>query len=173
MAVFFTSDLHLGHRAVLDICSRPFHSVDDMNAELIANINERVGTGDTFWVLGDVSYRINHEEAETLLHQINCNDLRLVCGNHDKDWSEIGLFTEVCDYKELKLDGRRVCLMHYPIASWNGMHRGSVHLHGHSHNACAYNLSNVADGRLLWDVGVDANDYAPISWEETRDALLI
>lgn len=173
MTVFFTSDLHLGHRAVLNMCSRPFRDVDDMDVRLIANINERVGGNDTLWILGDVSYRIGREEVEALLCEISCNDLRLVRGNHDKDWSDSDLFAEVCDYKELKLDGRRVCLMHYPIASWNGMHRGSVHLHGHSHNAPDYNLSNVADGRLLWDVGVDANGYAPLSWEEIRDSLLI
>ena len=173
MAVFFTSDLHLGHRTMLDICARPFRSVEAMNEQLIKSINERVGTNDTLWILGDVSYRIGREEAEALLRQINCNDLRLVRGNHDKDWSDSDLFAEICDYKELKLDGRRVCLMHYPIASWNGMHRGSVHLHGHSHNGPDYNLANVMGERLLWDVGVDANNYAPISWEEIRDSLLI
>ena len=143
MAVFFTSDLHLGHRTMLDICARPFRSVEAMNEQLIKSINERVGTNDTLWILGDVSYRIGREEAEALLRQINCNDLRLVRGNHDKDWSDNDLFAEICDYKELKLDGRRVCLMHYPIASWNGMHRGSVHLHGHSHNGPDYNLENM------------------------------
>ena len=173
MTVFFTSDLHLGHRAVIDMCSRPFPSVEEMNAKLIESINARVKGNDTLWILGDVSYRINREEAEALLRQIRCKDVRLVRGNHDKDWSGNDLFAEVCDYKELKLDGRRVCLMHYPITSWNGMHRGSVHLHGHSHNAPEYNLTNVMDGRLLWDVGVDANQYAPISWKEIRDSLLI
>lgn len=172
MTVFFTSDLHLGHRAILGMCSRPFPSVEAMNAQLIKNINERVGANDTLWMLGDASYRIGRETAEALLRQIRCNDLRLVRGNHDKDWQDSGLFAEICDYKELKLDGRRVCLMHYPIASWNGMHRGSVHLHGHSHNVPGYNLANKMEGRLLWDVGVDANGYAPISWEEVRDALL-
>ena len=173
MTVHFTSDLHLGHRAVLTMCSRPFPSVEAMNAQLIENINERVGVNDTLWILGDVSYRIGRDAAENLLRQIRCRDLRLVRGNHDRDWSDKGLFAEICDYKELNLDGHRVCLMHYPIASCNGMHRGSVHLHGHSHNAPGYNLANVADGRLLWDVGVDANGYAPISWEDIRDSLHI
>lgn len=173
MTVFFTSDLHLGHRAILDICTRPFCSVEAMNAQLIKNVNERVAANDTLWILGDASYRINREEAEALLRRIRCSDLRLVRGNHDKNCSGSDIFAEICDYKELKLDGRRICLMHYPISSWNGMHRGSVHLHGHSHNTPEYNLENVARKRLLWDVGVDANNYAPISWEEIRESLLI
>lgn len=172
MTIHFTSDLHLGHRAVFTMRSRSFPNVEAMNAQLIKNINERVGVNDTLWILGDVSYRIGRDAAENLLRQIRCRNLRLVRGNHDRDWSDKGLFAEICDYKELNLDGRRVCLMHYPIASWNGMHRGSVHLHGHSHNAPGYNLANVADGHLLWDVGVDANGYAPISWEYIRDSLL-
>ena len=63
--------------------------------------------------------------------------------------------------------------MHYPLESWNGMHHGSFHLHGHSHNKPDYNRANVTEERLKWDVGVDANAYAPISWEEIRGSLLI
>lgn len=172
MTVYFTSDLHLGHYNMIIIAERPFEGLDEMNDTLIANINERVGEDDTLWILGDASCYIGRDEAEQLLRQINCKDLRLLRGNHDVDWSDSDLFQEVCDYKELKLDGRRVCLMHYPLFSWNGMYRGSVHLHGHSHNKPEFNQSNIEEGRLLWDVGVDANDYRPISWEEISDALL-
>lgn len=172
MTTYFTSDLHLGHLNIINIADRPFENVHEMNETLIANINERVGEDDTLWILGDISYRITRDEAEQLLRKIDCRDMRLMRGNHDKDWTGSDLFQEICDYKELKLDGRRVCLMHYPILSWNGMHRGSVHLHGHSHNKPEFNQSNMKAGRLLWDVGVDANDYMPVSWEEIRDALL-
>ncbi len=173
MTVFFTSDLHLGHENIIRMANRPFRDATDMNEQLIRNINKRVGADDELWILGDVSYRIDLKDVEALLRRIDCRNLHLVRGNHDKDWTETGLFQEICDYKELKLDGRRVCLMHYPIASWNGMHHGSVHLHGHSHNPPSYNLNNVMDGRLVWDVGVDANGFTPISWEQIRDGLLI
>lgn len=166
MTVFFTSDLHLGHASIIRMGGRPFRDVDDMNEKLIRNINERVSTADTLWMLGDVSHKISREEAAGLIRRINCKDLRLVRGNHDKDWSEFGLFAEICDYKEISLSNRRVCLMHYPLASWNGMHREAVHLHGHMHNAFDYNVYNVMEERRIWDVGVDANDYAPISWQE-------
>ncbi len=173
MTVFFTSDLHLGHENIIRMANRPFRDAAAMNKQLIQNINKRMSADDTLWILGDVSYRISREDAEALLRQINCQDLRLVRGNHDKDWADAGLFQEICDYKELRLAGRRVCLMHYPIASWNGMYHGAVHLHGHSHNPPSYNLENVRNECLVWDVGVDANDLAPISWEEICDGLLI
>ncbi|WP_165062653.1 metallophosphoesterase family protein [Adlercreutzia sp. ZJ154] len=173
MTVFFTSDLHLGHRAVLDICSRPFCDVKDMNAQLIENINRRVAVSDTLWILGNVSYRISRREAEKWLQRIKCRDIRLLRGNHDRDWTDSNIFTEVSDYRELRLDGRRICLMHYPITQWNGMHYGSIHLHGHSHNGSEYNLSNMEKRRMIWDVGVDTNDYAPVSWEDIRNALMV
>lgn len=143
-----------------------------MNTQLINNINDHVGADDTLWILGDVSHRIGRSTAESLLRQIVCKDLRIVRGNHDKDWSKSNLFTEVCYYKELSFDGQRICLMHYPIASWNGMHHGAIHLHGHAHNTPDYNAKNTANGHLIFDVGVDANHYNPISWEDIRDYLL-
>ena len=59
-------------------------------------------------------------------------------------------------YVEIALDGVALVLCHYPFRSWNGMHRGAVNLHGHSH------------GRLKplprqFDVGVDVRDYRPVT----------
>ena len=166
MTTFFTSDLHLGHKSIIGMNARPFDDVEQMNRRLISGINERVTRDDTLWVLGDVSYRASKQAVLPWLKKINCRDLRLVRGNHDKDWEGEGVFAEICDYRELGLGGRKVCLFHYPIASWNGMHRGSVHLHGHSHNTFDYNVYNVANERLVWDVGVDANGFRPISFDE-------
>jgi calcineurin-like phosphoesterase family protein len=53
-------------------------------------------------------------------------------------------------------------LMHYPIASWNGMNDGVIHLHGHVHLS---NNLRVADGKAM-DVGVDGNNYEPIELNE-------
>lgn len=173
MTVYFTSDLHLGHSAILEMTHRPFEDIDQMNARLIRSINERVSTADTLWILGDISYRLNREDASKLIRKINCRDIRLVKGNHDKEWDGYGLFREICDYKELKLDNRRVILSHYPFAVWNGMHREAVHLHGHMHNKRDYNIYNAMNERRIWDVGVDANGYQPISWEEISEALAL
>lgn len=49
---------------------------------------------------------------------------------------------------------------------WNGAGRGAIALHGHQHNHGDYNVKNLHEGILRYDVGVDANSMEPISAEE-------
>ena len=48
------------------------------------------------------------------------------------------IFEEICDYKEITdyvdKDAYKLVLSHYPILIWNGQHRGTIHLYGHTHN---------------------------------------
>ena len=61
---------------------------------------------------------------------------------------------------------QQLILFHYPIVEWARLHHGSIHLHGHQHNASDYNISNANLGLLRYDVGVDANNMTPISITE-------
>lgn len=55
------------------------------------------------------------------------------------------------------------------MVDWQGMSHGSWHLHGHIHSCGGeYNKFNLRQGLLRYDVGVDANSYAPVSLEELR-----
>ena len=45
--VFFTSDLHLGHRNIIRLCNRPFSSIDEMDECLIEKWNKKVTNADT------------------------------------------------------------------------------------------------------------------------------
>lgn len=166
--LFFTSDLHLGHRNAINHTNRPFEDIEEMNETLIRNINRTVGPNDTLYILGDCSYRIGRDKTAELLRQIHCRDLHLVKGNHDKDLSDCGIFTEIADYKELKgPDNRWLILFHYPITDWNGVRHGSLHLHGHIHSVGSdYNLENFANQNWKYDVGVDANGFRPVSLDE-------
>lgn len=58
-------------------------------------------------------------------------------------------------YAELMIDGTMLVLCHYPFRSWNGMHRGSLNLHGHSHG-------RLAPLKRQFDVGVDARGFEPV-----------
>lgn len=53
MTRFFTADLHIGHRNIIDYSHRPFRDADEMNAALVDVWNETVGPDDEVIVLGD------------------------------------------------------------------------------------------------------------------------
>lgn len=56
MAVFFTADTHFFHHSIIKYCRRPFRSVEEMNAGIIARWNAQVGKDDRIYHLGDVSF---------------------------------------------------------------------------------------------------------------------
>lgn len=64
------------------------------------------------------------------------------------------------------IDGTRVVMCHYPLLTWDKAHHGSYMLHGHVHSTVPVN-----DTHRRYDVGVDANDYAPVSWEYIKRTL--
>lgn len=53
------------------------------------------------------------------------------------------------------MDETALVLCHYPFRSWNGMHKGAVNLHGHSHGRLKPLLRQ-------FDVGVDVRDFRPV-----------
>ena len=54
--IYFTSDLHLGHKGIITMQNRPFESVEDMNRILLTNYNAVVGKDDTVYILGDICH---------------------------------------------------------------------------------------------------------------------
>lgn len=184
--LFFTSDTHYNHS---NICSattnwvgvenhtRIFNSLSQMNDELVNNINSIIGENDILIHLGDWSFG-GFEKISEFRNRILCKNIHITYGNHDhhirKDKEDIQkIFTSTHDY--LFLDIRRpsvigmaqmdkysfVC-MHYPIASWDSMSDGVIHLHGHVHLPPHL---RIGDGKSI-DVGVDGNGLKPLSLDE-------
>ena len=163
MAVWFTADTHFGHAGALSLYRRPFASVAEMNAQMIARWNQTVQPADDVWHLGDFALRTGSTAAATLLRQLRGHK-HLVTGNNDSpeivalpDWASVQA------YAELTIDARRLVLCHYAFRTWNGMAKGALNLHGHSH------------GRLKplprqTDVGVDGWDFRPIMIHQMRGA---
>lgn len=167
MTVYFTSDLHLGHKNIIKHCERPFESAEQMDQHIIANINTIVGQRDTLYILGDFTGpQTKRDGAIAYRKRIACKHVHLIQGNHDKDFRDTDCFETDTYYQKLKLAGRKIILFHYPIAEWDGKWRGAIHLHGHSHNKLEYNQRNIEQGLLRFDVGVDANGFRPVSEEE-------
>lgn len=52
--IYFTSDLHLGHMAIIHMKNRPFEDVEEMNRKLISNYNSVVHKKDTVYILSGV-----------------------------------------------------------------------------------------------------------------------
>lgn len=165
--IFFTSDTHYYHTNVIEYCNRPFKTVEEMNETLINNYNSVVGEKDTVYHLGDFAFA-NRAKAEEILNRLNGKKI-LILGNHDFDPRYNGekfykeIFHEVYYYHELKYNGTRFCLFHFPIESWNKRHRGSIHLHGHTHSTYDKRNEQVPN---RFDVGVDTWDFKPVSIEE-------
>lgn len=154
--VFFTADTHFGHAGALGLYKRPFASIAAMNAAMIERWNETVGPDDTVWHLGDFALRTSPEDATVLLRSLHGHK-RLITGNNDPtSIAALPEWDSVAAYAEVVVDDTRLVLCHYAFRTWNGMAKGAVNLHGHSH------------GRLKplprqFDVGVDVWDFQPVT----------
>lgn len=178
MNVFFTSDLHFGHFNILRYDSRPFASIAEMDAEIVARWNSVVKNEDVTYILGDVSWRSDSETAE-LLKQLNGKKI-LIVGNHDdirnigeksqKEFAEIHFgYWEIFD-KELH---KKVILSHYPIHFWNGQRKGAIMLYGHVHNMLDHEA--VKDAHKLVDalLGIQSTmiNVGCMHWDYTPQTL--
>ena len=185
--LWFTSDTHYNHA---NICSattkwidpvtcREFKSLEHMNAHLVGNINEVVGQDDILFHLGDWSFG-GFESIQKFRDQIVCKNIHIVTGNHDHHIENNrencqSLFSSVNKYVELsvkwpvgpEMQDATFVLMHFPIASWNNMARGTIHLHGHVH----FNPNMRLQGGKMMDVGCDGNGLYPIQMSEVLSIM--
>ena len=178
--IFFTSDTHINHK---NICrgvtswtgnsnrTRDFDDLEKMNSTIIDNINCRVGQDDILVHLGDFSFG-GHQHIPEFRQRIICQNIVFVLGNHDEHIQKNTdnyqtLVSSVQQYLELEVSDSKFVLSHFPIASWNNMSKGSMHLHGHVH----FNKTmKLGPGKML-DVGMDGNDFTPYSLREVIELL--
>jgi calcineurin-like phosphoesterase family protein len=161
MAVFFTADTHFGHAGARGLYRRPFASVPEMNAAMITRWNETMRADDEAWHLGDFALNTSAAAAADLLRSLHGRK-HLITGNNDPpDILSLTEWSSVQTYAEITVDETRLVLCHYAFRTWNGMAKGALNLHGHSH------------GRLKplprqYDVGVDVWDFRPVTLQELR-----
>lgn len=167
-ALFFTADPHFFHEGILKNCQRPFKNAQEMNEALIRNWNAVVPKNGQVFVLGDMFWKQGDlEKCVKVMDRLNGKKW-LIAGNHDgfgrEDYLEMG-FEDARDYLELSVNKQHVICSHYPMLEWNGFYHGSWHLHGHVHGRGSHFSFRVMD------VGVDANNYFPVSWHEIERQL--
>ena len=179
--VFFTADTHFFCDKALS--HRPqFTSIEEMNEELIRRWNETVPEDGVVFHLGDIATHLPRETIAGVIRRLN-GTILLVKGNHDdisvlrgvRFQEETGLIM-LGYYWSLWLEGIKILLSHYPYLCYEGEYEGVWQLFGHVHSG-----PGVSDGfdiprpqYLLpcqYDVGVDGNDYRPISFRRLQGIL--
>lgn len=184
--VFYTSDLHLGHRLVSGL--RGFRTADgdpdpgSHDAAIMENWSRVVRPDDIVWVLGDLDVANSPARVARMLDEIASlpGIKHLVPGNHDPvhpmhrdahKWQRLYLdaFASVQPFARRKLDGATSALLsHFPYSADRGEVRyrqyrlrdeGMLLLHGHTHSA-----QRITSDHEI-HVGVDAWDLAPVPQE--------
>ena len=170
--IWFTSDFHLFHKNVLRYDNRPFATVDEMHETIIHNWNEVVNPNDVVYYLGDLTFG-NTRRTKEILFALK-GRIIYIKGNHDKEINKYSeRFEDIYDYYHLSHNKKRYVLFHYPILSWPGIYRGSIHLHGHCHNNLRpiYNVKGEMLTAKRMDVGCMIHNYYPISIEEVNKLM--
>ena len=170
--IFITSDLHFNHLKIVEYCARSrghFQSMDEMNETMIDNWNSVITPEDHTFVLGDFFMGNVQQTAVPILNRLN-GTKTLILGNHDRSLMKIPGIAEhfhgVYDYLCFELDKQTAVIMfHYPIQSWDGKFRGSLHCFGHCHG----NYTGV-QGRAK-DVGVDTNNLMPYNLRDLAETM--
>lgn len=159
MAVFFTSDTHFGDPRILRIDRRPFPDLPAHDAALIANWNAVVGTDDEVWHLGDFALGPDEARLGEIMAALN-GTKRLIVGNNDGPTTlAMTGWASIAHYAEVTVEDRPLVLCHYAFRTWNGMGRGALDLHGHSHG-------QLRPIPRQYDVGVDAQGFVPVRLSE-------
>jgi calcineurin-like phosphoesterase family protein len=134
---FVISDLHFAHARIIELCNRPFASVEQMNEQMVLNWNSVVGDKDDVIFGGDFMFAKKDEWFNRL------NGVKhLVKGNHDHTTTfKLGWYS-VHDRLEVKHNGLLFVIDHYPIEDWNKRMHDSIHLYGHVHTLPVMELRN-------------------------------
>jgi calcineurin-like phosphoesterase family protein len=192
VTVFFTSDTHFSHKNILHLGDgRPYKDINHHNTELMANWHRTVTDKDMVVHCGDVAMG---PWPDGLMCMKDLPGFKvLIPGNHDRVSSlesaarrdrfmddYLNVFDEVWDEVEvMTVLGEEFIVSHYP---YNGDHtshdrhtalrpqdHGIPLIHGHTHQTEQITWS--AKGTMMLSVGVDANNFTPVSDEEIVQRL--
>lgn len=167
--MFFTADTHFGHANILELCNRPFETVEEMNETMIKNWNAKVKGSDNVFIVGDMFYRCDPAEAEVILQRLH-GKKNLIIGNHDSSWmNKVELEKYFADVSDMKItsDGKHaITLCHYPLLNYKHQRKAYM-IHGHLHAETSEDFFPLLCKReRVLNAGVDINGYAPVAFDE-------
>jgi calcineurin-like phosphoesterase family protein len=164
--IFFTSDTHFHHKAILKYTSRPFQDIEDMNEQLISRWNAKIHKDDTVIHTGDFSFG-TVEEALQIFARLN-GKIYLAKGNHDSSEKLKKIpFEAVGDVLQFRYNGKGFFASHFAHRVWEDSHYHTYHIYGHSHGSLPDDPNS-----LSMDVGIDCHpNCEPFSFEEVREKM--
>jgi calcineurin-like phosphoesterase family protein len=189
MAVWFISDMHIGHGTVAKL--RGYDLPGDHDDCLAQNWDRAVRPNDQVWVLGDISSGAGSAQHNALRWVSERPGIKhLIAGNHDgvaplyRDsykWMRpyMRVFESVAHAARRRICGIEVLLSHYPysgdhvenerFSQWRLPDYGTPILHGHTHRTYTTSLSDLETPQI--HVGVDAWGQTPVSMDTLHETI--
>ena len=161
MTIWFTADLHLGHANIIKYCNRPFNNVREMDNEIIKNFQTILKSGDTLFILGDLTWDENI--ARRFFTTFPDIKIHLILGNHDLEKIAEYYCKSINKLATFNINNQTIVMCHFPMLTWDGSFGGSWLLYGHEHGRVQHFIEKT--GILAFDVGVDTNHFMPVSFE--------
>jgi len=141
----YIADQHFfNNRLCSELDRRGFSGYQEMNDYMVKQWNAKVTPKDEVYILGDFSIS-KVTATESILKKLN-GKKHLIIGNHDKFLGDkqfdTSLFRWIKPYEEIRDNGRRVVLSHYPTFCYPGQYRTDKNgkpltymLYGHVHDS--------------------------------------
>lgn len=169
MIEYLISDLHLGHKNILEFTSRygKFRDIDHMNEVLLQNLNDTVSDADRLILLGDICW---NKKSFQLLKYFPKNVI-LVGGNHDVSSSHYEAYRDTGWKIVGAMQHRESILTHIPVHPHQLERRFKFNIHGHLHDnhvmysGYEYDLLDSRDRRYL-NVSCEVIDYRPKTYDQ-------
>ena len=178
---YYVSDLHFGHKTVIYYGNRPYQTTEEMDEDLIARWNKKVGKFDTVYIVGDFTLKKEPSYINGILDRLNGEKV-LITGNHDlfikheecrSRFKEITpLLTMFAGREPWLKQAQKVTLCHYALVEWPGSRREpddpqyGYLIYGHAHGSInpIYRTHYLAEN--AFNAGADVNGLEPVTMDE-------
>lgn len=161
MGVYFTSDLHLGHKAIPKYRDK-FKSLEEHD-NYVFGLIEKLNKRDILFIVGDFLFDGDHyNEYIEKLSKAECR-IKLIMGNHDS----LELYKEDCIEIQLPLFSyKSMWVSHCPIHTGEMRNRKGC-IHGHLHMQKV--MKEEEPDERYFNVNLDVNDYQFVKLENIKD----
>ncbi len=172
--IWFTADTHFCHDNIVRFSGRPFTGAAEMNEEIIRRWNETVPEDGIVFHLGDFCMG-GSRDWNDIMYRLN-GKIYLILGNHDMKTVRQGFmqrFELVTQQMSIRVGGQSIILNHNPFLCYGGSYRDVWQLFGHVHSGPLSKTGlDIPRLKMLfpvqYDVGVDNNDFRPVSFAEVK-----